>query len=146
MEAIKHSRIIIVLLILYIGISIIVVTMDASQTSKKSNKSDSANTTEKDKKTIDVFREDVNNIHDNIDSFLENSNLTTSACISFKDMLGEDYTGSAYVNYNNGYEIRVWYSNGTYAINNFDINTDITEENVEQTYSTPYYETCGLSQ
>lgn len=37
MEAIKHSRIIVVLLILYIGISILVITLDQKQNKGKSS-------------------------------------------------------------------------------------------------------------
>ena len=40
----------------------------------------------------------------------------------------------------------MWYKEDSYAINNIETNlSEITEEDIESTYNTDYYNTCGLN-
>ena len=143
MEAIKHSRIIVVLLILYIGISIIVVTMDNSN---RKNKKENSNTSEKDTKKYDEFISEIGTISLSVESYYENNEIVGDVCIPLSNILGAEYSGSAYVS-ENGQSIRMWYSNGTYAINNIETKQDSVESSdIEKQYTTEYYNTCALNE
>ena len=143
MEAIKHSRIIVVLLILYIGISIIVVTLDKSQKKSKSSKS---NTNEVDKEGKEAFLEEIKSIDSKIILYVNENNITEDKCLPLSIVYeDESYTGSAYVS-STGSSIRLWYSNGKYAVNNIEIEEQgISENDIEDGYTTEYHDTCGLS-
>ena len=143
MEAIKHSRIIVVLLILYIGISIIVVTLDNSSKKKNDDKSGTSNTTNK---KYDKFISEVDNINTEIYKFYSDRQMVTDVCIPISYVMGDTYSGSAYVS-EDGESIKMWYSNGTYAINNIETNKDrVIDEDIEESYTTEYYNNCGLNQ
>lgn len=144
MEAIKHSRIIVVLLILYIGISILVVTLDNAN--KKNKKSSSNNNTEEKDVDYNKFISEVDNISDEVISFLYDNNITYDTCIKLSEVMGDEYTGSVYVS-ENGESIKMWYSNGTHAVNNIETNkTEVVAGDVEDNYTTEYYNNCGLSE
>ena len=41
----------------------------------------------------------------------------------------------------------MWYSNGTHAVNNIETNkTEVVAGDVEDNYTTEYYNNCGLSE
>ncbi|MBR5662349.1 MAG: hypothetical protein IKX00_01705 [Bacilli bacterium] len=144
MEAIKHSKIIIVLLILYIGISILVVTLDNSN--RKNKKSSTSSTTEKNDEEINNFISKVESINEDVIVYINDNNILYNTCIKLSDVMGTDYTGSAYVS-QNGENINIWYSDGTYAVNNIETNqNEITKDDVEDSYNTEYYNNCGLSE
>lgn len=144
MEAIKHSKIIIVLLILYIGISIIVVTLDKSQKKNKSSKSN--DTKEVDKEGKEAFLEEIKSINNDVFLYVNNNNILEDKCIPLSIVYeDESYTGSAYVS-SDKTSVRLWYSNGKYAVNNIEIeDQDVTEDDIEDSYTTEYHDTCGLS-
>jgi hypothetical protein len=143
MEAIKHSKIIIVLLILYIAISIIVVTLDKSQ---KKSKSSSSGTKEVDKKAIEDFLDEIENINSKVILYVNEYNIVEDKCIPLSNIFeDESYTGSVYVSSNNT-SMRLWYSNGKYAVNNIEIEEqDVTENDIEDGYTTEYHDSCGLT-
>lgn len=145
MEAIKHSRIIVVLLILYIGISILVVTLDNSNKNNKKSNNSSNDTKQNDTKYNDFISE-LNSITDEVVTFIGDNNITYDTCIKLSEVMGDDYSGSVYVS-EYGESIKMWYSNGTYAVNNIETNQDdIQNEDIEDNYTTEYYNNCGLSE
>lgn len=141
MEAIKHSRIIVVLLILYIGISIIVVTLDNSQ---KKNKKSSSETSQKTDDSVKEFITEISTINSNVISYYSDREIQTEICIPLSYVMGDDYSGSAYVS---GQSVVMWHSNGTHAINGVETNlSDVSSEDVEDEYTTDYYNSCGLNE
>lgn len=144
METIKHSRIIIVLLILYIGISILVVTMDNSQRKSKS----STNTKQNDDSSqeLDEFISDIKSITDSVISYVTDNNFTSDVCVPLSFVLGDEYSGSAYVNKDRT-SVKLWYSNNTYTVNNIEtLAEEISKDSVEEEYNTEFYGSCGLNQ
>lgn len=147
MEAIKHSRIIIVLLILYIGISILVVTLDKIQT-KKGGSSSSETTEKKKDDNVALFISDVENVTNSVVNYVSSYSLKVDSCFKLSQVLGEEYTGSAYVTSDLS-SIRLWYKNEelNLAVNNVETkSTTISEDNIESDYSTEYYNFCGFSE
>lgn len=145
MEAIKNSRIIVILLILYIFIAIVVVTMDKTQ--KKDNSGNNSNSSEKtnDEMTADEFIDDVNNLYDEILSYASDEGITANTCVLL-DRVRSGATGSAYIE-NGGSKITLWYSKESYVINNFEItNYTLTKDDIESSFTTDYYSSCGLSE
>ena len=143
MEAIKHSRIIVVLLILYIGISIIVVTLDNSQ--KKKTK-DNSNTSDKADNKYDEYISEVSDLTNEVLAYYKEREITNDICIPLSYVMGDEYSGSAYVSAE-GSSIKMWYSNGTYAINNIEtLQEELSKDSIEDNYTTSFYNNCGLSE
>ena len=143
MEAIKNSRIIVVLLILYIGISILVITLDNNnKKSKETNKND----TKENNTKYDEFLTEIGNISTDVKSYIQDNSITYDTCIKMSEIMGDNYSGSVYIS-DGAESIRMWYSNGTYAINNIEINDgSVLKEDVEDNYTTDYYNNCGLNE
>lgn len=147
MEAIKKSKIIIFLLILYIGLTILVVTLDKinrSEDKSSSNKS-SDNSEEISKKDKDNFLLKVSDVYADVIDYLTNNELGPGSCITLSDV-SIDYTGSAYVTENKD-EIYLWYSNGKLFIDGKRITSEnISEESISNNYSTDFYLKCGVEE
>lgn len=147
MEAIKHSRIIVVLLILYIGISILVVTLDKIQT-KKGGSSDSTAEAKKKKENIDSFTNEVSDITDSVLNYASNYDLTSDTCFKLSQILGLEYSGSAYVASDLS-SVRLWYKNEDlgFAVNNIETRGIIIEkDDIEDSYTTEFYNSCGFNE
>lgn len=162
MEAVKHSKIIIILLILYTGIAIAVVTMDRSRKSEQDNK-DKKNTEIKiSDEEFNEFSEEISWVKGEVENYISNNNITQDTCISIPTIIPEKedltdaeksepktivYTGSVYVSQDLS-SIKLWYKSPTlnFAVNNIEIvETELEKSDIEEDYSTDYYDSCGFS-
>jgi len=152
-QVIKSSRAILILFILYLCISIAVVTLNAA--SKKKDKEESSSKTQEKTTTtsydVNVVQDEINDIAKLIETYVvaeeTNGTLSTSGtyCISLSDTL--DYqknnkytTGSVY--YNNG-EKTIWFTDGDHYISEFKFGDTLTEDDISSGFLTEYYNTCG---
>ena len=164
MEAIKHSKIIIILLVLYTAIAIAVVTLDKKMSSSKKEedkkKSAEVKISEKD---FNAFIEETDMIREKIQEYVSNRQIVGDTCIAISIIIpkttdytnaesGEpkviEYTGSVYISQDLD-SVKLWYKSNDlgYAVNNVEINgVDIEKDDIEEDYSTSYYNSCGLSE
>lgn len=142
MESIKQSKAILILLILYIGISIFVVTLDNKQKKKDSSKNNSAEKIEKEKES---FLEEVQSVVASVDNYVLVNGINGEACIKLADISANYTSGSVYVDPINS-SIRIWYSKDSYVLNNIEVKSKKpTTDDIEEKYTTYYYDSCGLN-
>lgn len=154
-QAIKGSRAIVILLIIYVAITIAVVVLDRSMSNKKDssssnkteekkNESNNANNNTTDKE-MSSFIEEVYQLYEVIDDYVVTNNLITNQCIPLSSIFGQQVDGSVLL-FENGTEYFVWYGNGKYVIDGVQL-TDkkIKSSDVSTKYKTPYYNTCGTN-